>query len=166
MVPTTCQALLHLLRKISHHFSNSNYTNVMNVHVFLKQLNDFISFPIKSEWLIRVTYQLRKPNSRHGQSLSEISKENTACHRKYIANSMEWYTLLLHQCWADTPVQHEETLLLTTPYFKDTLKPTSQSPPGTQIFHGSYIRSSDRYMLRKSFLCIYTFLPSRLFLKY
>lgn len=60
-VPTTCQALLYLIGKISHRFSNSKYTNSMNVHVFLKQLNDFISFQMKSEWLITVTYQLLKP---------------------------------------------------------------------------------------------------------
>lgn len=61
MVPTMCQALLYLLEKISHHFSNSKYTNAVNVHVFLKQLNDFIACQMKSEWLITVTYQLLKP---------------------------------------------------------------------------------------------------------
>lgn len=61
MVPTVCQALLRLLEKISHHFSNSNYPSAVNVRVFLKQLNDFISFPMKSEWLIKVTYQLLPP---------------------------------------------------------------------------------------------------------
>lgn len=53
--------MLRLLGKISCHFSNSNYPIAVNVHVFLKQLNDFISFPMKSEWLIKVTYQLLQP---------------------------------------------------------------------------------------------------------
>lgn len=56
-----CQARLYLLGKIIHHISNSKYTNAMNVHVFLKQLNEFISFQMKSEWLIIVTYQFLKP---------------------------------------------------------------------------------------------------------
>lgn len=33
----------------SHHFSNSSYTNAVSVHIFLKQLNHFISFQMKSE---------------------------------------------------------------------------------------------------------------------
>ena len=61
MVPTMCQALLYLLGKIIHHISNFKYMNAVNVHVFLKQLNEFISFQMKSEWLITVTYQFLKP---------------------------------------------------------------------------------------------------------
>lgn len=58
------QALLYLPGKVSPHFPNSIYTNAVSVHVLLKQRNDLLSFQMKSEWLITVTYQLLKPKEQ------------------------------------------------------------------------------------------------------